>query len=182
MNLDWRLVSALMFQESRFEPEAVSQADARGLMQVLPRVAGAQADSLYEPAANMRAGMRLLSSAWQRYAYLDSLDRVRFTLAEYHAGFGHVNDARRLAMDMGRDPNAWGGGLAETLPLLMEQRWYAGTRHGFYGGRRTVTYVHEILGRYRAYMRLVPRDPRPASVPRARSSLAALPSARPDPP
>ena len=180
--LDWRLVSALMFQESRFDPLAVSQADARGLMQVLPRVAGAQADSLYEPTANIRAGIRLLSTAWRRYAYLDSLDRVRFTLAEYHAGFGHMNDARRMALDLGRDPNAWAGGLASTLPLLMEKRWYSGARHGFYGGRRTVTYVHEILGRYRAYMRLVPREPRLATKQRTRSSLVALPAARPDPP
>jgi len=180
--LDWRLVSALMFQESRFDPLAVSQADARGLMQVLPRVAGAQADSLFEPSANIRAGMRLLKGAWRRYAYLDSLERVRFTLAEYHAGFGHVNDARRLAMDVGRDPNAWAGGLAETLPRLMEPRWYKGTRHGFYGGQRTVTYVHEILGRYRAYMRLVPREERLAATLPTRSAWGITPKARPDPP
>lgn len=179
--LDWRLVSALMFQESRFDPTAVSQADARGLMQVLPRVAGAQADSLHEPSANLRAGLRLMRDAWHRYAYLDSLDRTRFTLAEYHAGFGHINDARRLAMDLGRDPNAWSTGLATTLPLLMEPRWYGKTRHGFYGGRRTVTYVQEILGRYRAYMRLVPREPSAVPLP-VPAVLANMPETRPDPP
>jgi len=180
--LDWRLVSALMFQESRFDPGAVSQADARGLMQVLPRVAGAQADSLFEPEANIRAGIRILSTAWQRYAYLDSLDQTRFTLAENHAGFGHLNDARRLTMDIGRDPNSWDGGVAETLPLLMQRRFFRHTRHGYYGGRLTVAYVHEILGRYRAYIRLVPREPLPIPAQPQSLPMASLPEARPAPP
>lgn len=156
--LDWRLVVSLVYQESRFNPRARSRADARGLMQVLPRVAGDQADSLYVPEANLRAGMRLLSTSWQTYAYLDSLDRIRFTLAEYHAGVGHLTDARRIAMDLGRDPNTWRGSVAETLPLLTNERYHRRTRHGFYGGDRTVAYVQEIIARFRAYTRLVPRQ------------------------
>ncbi|HPF69045.1 MAG TPA: transglycosylase SLT domain-containing protein [Candidatus Krumholzibacteria bacterium] len=159
LGLDWRLVAALVYQESRFYPYALSKAGARGLMQVLPAFAGDQADSLYDPAANLRAGLRLLNATWNAYAYLDSTDRVRFTLAEYHAGNGHVTDARRLAMDMGRDPNHWDGSLGETLPLLEDPRWYGRLRHGFYRGTRTVDYVDEILARYRAYSRLVPLDP-----------------------
>jgi membrane-bound lytic murein transglycosylase F len=156
--MDWRLVVSLVYQESRFNPRARSRAGARGLMQVLPRVAGALADSLYVPEANLRAGMHLLAASWNKYAYLDSLDRVRFTLAEYHAGTGHLTDARRIAMDLGRDPNRWRGSVAETLPLLTSERYHRRTRYGFYGGDRTVAYVQEILARYRAYMRLVPRE------------------------
>lgn len=158
LGLDWRLVAALVYQESRFYPYARSKADARGLMQVLPAFAGGQADSLYVPEANLRAGLRLMKATWESYAYLDSLERTRFTLAEYHAGPGHVADARRLAMDLARDPNRWEGSLAETLPLLEEPRWFSQMRHGFYRGTRTVDYVEEILARYSAYMRLVPRD------------------------
>jgi membrane-bound lytic murein transglycosylase F len=128
-------------------------------MQVMPHVAGPQADSLFVPEANLRAGLRLLRSTWDGFAYLDSLRRLRFTLAVYHAGIGHVTDARRLAMDVGRDPNRWHGGLAETLPRLAQRRWYDQTRHGYYRGDETVRYVDEILSRYRMYMRLVPRDP-----------------------
>lgn len=157
--LDWRLVAALIYQESRFYPYARSKAGARGLMQVLPAFAGPQADSLYVPAANLRAGLRLMKGTWNSYAYLDSLERLRFTLAEFHAGNGHLTDARRLAMDLGRDPNRWEGSLAETLPLLEQQRWFSKLRHGFYRGTRTVDYVEEILARYRAYMRLVPLAP-----------------------
>ncbi|MCB1184037.1 transporter substrate-binding domain-containing protein [bacterium] len=163
---DWRLIAAQIYQESRFYPFARSRANARGLMQVLPRFGGAQGDSLYEPEANLTAGLRLMRATWLSYAYLDSLDRLRFTLAEYHAGHGHVTDARRIAMEMGRNPNRWEGSLAVTLPRLMERRHFSRARHGYYGGAETVSYVEEILNRYRSYMRLVPRTPEtPPDVP-----------------
>ncbi len=154
---DWRLIAALIYQESRFYTDARSRADARGLMQVLPRYAGVQRDSLYEPNPNLTAGLRLLKGTWRTYAYLDSLDRLRFTLAEYHAGHGHVTDARRIAIEMGRDPNRWQGSLTVALPRLMERKHFSRTRHGYYGGSKTVDYVEEILNRYRMYMRLVDR-------------------------
>lgn len=162
LGLDWRMVSALIYQESRFYPRARSKADARGLMQVLPAFAGPQADSLYHPAPNMRAGLRLMATTYNSFAYLDSLDRWRFTLATYHAGTGHVTDARRMAMDYGRNPNSWERGLLLTLPRLMQHRHYSDTRHGFYGGVETVDYVEEIINRYRTYCRFVPRDPKAA--------------------
>ncbi len=152
-------MSALIYQESRFYTRARSKADARGLMQVLPAFAGPQADSLYHPAPNLRAGLRLMASTYNSFAYLDSLDRWRFTLATYHAGTGHVTDARRMAMDYGRDPNSWERGLLLTLPRLMQHRHYRDTRHGFYGGVETVDYVEEIINRYRTYIRFVPLDP-----------------------
>ncbi len=163
LGLDWRMVSALIYQESRFYPHARSKADARGLMQVLPAFAGAQADSLYHPAPNLRAGLRLMANTYNSFAYLDSLDRWRFTLATYHAGIGHVTDARRMTMDFARDPNSWENGLLRTLPLLMQSRHYRSTRHGYYGGGKTVDYVEEIINRYRTYCRLVPLDPDAAS-------------------
>lgn len=156
---DWRLIASLIYQESRFYPRARSRAGALGLMQVMPQFAGVQKDSLFDPAASLTAGLRLLKGTWKSYAYLDSLDRLRFTLAEYHAGHGHITDARRIAMEMGRDPNRWEGSLEITLPRLMERQHFSRTRHGFYGGAETVKYVEEILNRYRIYRRLVARDP-----------------------
>jgi membrane-bound lytic murein transglycosylase F len=162
-DFDWSLIASQIFQESRFNPNALSPAGARGLMQVLPQFAGAQSDSLFDPAANLTAGLRLMQGTWQTYAYLDSLDRLRFTLAEYHAGHGHITDARRIAMEMGRDPNRWEGALAVTLPRLMQRKHFSKTRHGFYGGSETVEYVEQILNRYRMYMRLVERFPNGAT-------------------
>lgn len=152
--LDWRMVSALIYQESRFYPKALSKAGARGLMQVMPQFAGAQADSLFLPAPNLRAGLRLLKQIHGSYAYLDSLERWRFTLATYHAGPGHIADARRLAMELGRDPNRWHGSVDEMVKRLMQRRWYGRTRHGFLRGEKTVAYVEEIIGRCQTYMLL----------------------------
>ena len=142
-------------------------------MQVMPHLAGDQTDSLFVPAANLRAGLRLLHGAWRGFAYLDSLERLRFTLAVYHAGIGHVTDARRLAMDLGRDPNRWDDGLAVTLPRLAQRRWYTDMRHGYYRGNETVRYVEEILNRYRMYMRLVPRDAATAATADTLAATAA---------
>lgn len=163
LDLDWRMVAALIYEESRFYPKARSKADARGLMQVLPRYAGAQADSLYEPEANLRAGLRMFKSTFKGFAYLDSLDRWRFTLAVYHAGAGHVADARLLAMEMGRDPNIWERSLAVTLPKLTDPAVYPQTRYGYYNGVITVDYVEQIINKYRQYIRLVPRYEEPVS-------------------
>ena len=181
--LDWRMVAALIYQESQFYPRARSKADARGLMQVLPRVAGAQADSLFIPEANLTAGLRLLKTIHGQYAYLDSLDQWRFTLAEYHAGHGHLVDARRIAMEMGRDPNAWEGAMIKALPRLRVRKYYEKTKYGFYDGAKTVEYVEEILNRYRMYTRLVARHPenqRPAGFDQA--TIPGLPDLRKQPP
>ena len=137
---------------------AVSSAGALGLMQVLPQWAGPEADSLFVPEANIRAGVRLLRETFTSYAYLDSLTRLRFTLATYHAGYGHVTDARRIAIDQGRDPNRWDDSLEWSLERLMQRRYFSETRHGFYRGSITVAYVQSIMDRYRTYMRLVPRE------------------------
>jgi membrane-bound lytic murein transglycosylase F len=154
--VDWRLVAALCFQESRFDPGAVSNAGAVGLMQVLPRFAGEAAEQLHDPGVNLRVGTEMLRQIHDGYRYLPEEDRLAFTLATYHAGIGHMNDARRLAMDSGRDPNRWRRSLDQVLPRLMEQRWYSQTRHGFYRGAETVQYVQAILDRYRMYRRLLP--------------------------
>ena len=161
---DWRLIVALIYQESRFDPEAVSSAGATGLMQVLPGLAGKQVGRLREPAVNISIGSRILKEIHGGYAYLDSLNRWAFSLATYHAGAGHMADVRRMAIDAGKDPNRWHGSVRTILPRLMEQRYFSRTRHGFYRGAETVAYVQSILNRYQMYRRLVPRQVTAASV------------------
>jgi membrane-bound lytic murein transglycosylase F len=159
--LDWRLVAALIYEESRFNPEARSRSGAVGLMQVMPRAVRKTPESLLDPSANVAAGLHLLESAYRNFAYLDSLDRLRFTLAVYNAGFGHVNDARRIALEKGLDPNRWEGSVAETLPLLADPRWAAVVQHGAYRGGDTVHFVAETLATFDSYCRRVPRGPLP---------------------
>jgi membrane-bound lytic murein transglycosylase F len=154
--LDWRVVAALIYQESRFEPGARSVAGALGLMQVLPRMAGPQADSLLTPGPNLTAGMRLLRTIYDSYAYCDSVDRWCFTLAEYHAGPGRVTDARRIAMEQHRDPNHWEDSVALTLPKLSDPTWTSKLGTAAYGGGRTVRYVNQVLNRASLYAQVVP--------------------------
>lgn len=156
--IDWRVVAALIYQESRFDPGACSIAGALGLMQVLPSVAGAQADSLLEPGANLTAGVRLLRDIADNYAYCDSLNRLSFTLAEYHAGPSRVADARRIAMEQRRDPNRWEGSVELAMPNLSDPAWIGRVPSAPFPGRRTVRYVNQILNRARLYAQVVPLD------------------------
>lgn len=156
--IDWRVVAALIYQESRFEPGARSIAGALGLMQVLPSVAGAQADSLLDPGANLTAGVRLLRTIYDAYAYCDSLDRWCFTLAEYHAGPTRIADARRIAIEQRRDPNRWEGSVSVTLPKMGDAAWSSKIVSGPFAGGRTVRYVNQVLNRARLYAQVVPLD------------------------
>jgi membrane-bound lytic murein transglycosylase F len=156
--LDWRLVTALVYQESRFDPAAVSNAGACGLMQIMPELAGDEADLLSDPEINIRIGVGMLKEIYDSYAYLDAENLLPFTLATYHAGVGHMADARRLAIDAGKDPNIWRGALDRMLPRLMQRRYFDKARHGFFRGSETVTYVQSILNRYSMYRRLVPQE------------------------
>ena len=153
---DWRMIVALMYQESRFDPEAQSFAGARGLMQVLPRTAeqlGFENEQAHDPEVGIHAGIRYL--AWVRDRFDDELpvrDRMWFTLAAYNAGFGHVNDARRVAADEGLNPNRWFGNVERAMLLLSRPQYARGARFGYCRCTEPVNYVREILNRYNAYL------------------------------
>jgi len=153
---DWRLIVALMYQESRFDPDAQSFAGARGLMQVLPRTAeqlGFEDDLAHDPETGIHAGIRYL--AWVRDRFDDELpvrDRMWFTLAAYNAGFGHVNDARRIATEEGLNPNRWFGNVERAMLLLSRPQYARRARFGFCRCTEPVNYVREILNRYNAYL------------------------------
>jgi membrane-bound lytic murein transglycosylase F len=153
---DWRLIVALMYQESRFDPEARSFAGARGLMQVLPRTAeqlGFEDDLVGDPEIGIHAGIRYL--AWVRDRFDDELpvrDRMWFTLAAYNAGFGHVNDARRIAVEEGLNPDRWFGNVERAMLLLSRPQYARRTRFGYCRCTEPVNYVREILNRYNAYL------------------------------
>jgi membrane-bound lytic murein transglycosylase F len=174
--IDWRVVAALIYQESRFEPAARSMAGALGLMQVLPSVAGAQADSLLDPGANLTAGVRLLRTIFDSYAYCDSLDRWSFTLAEYHAGPSRVADARRIAMEQRHDPNRWQGSVELAMPKLAEASWVGRVASAPFPGGRTVRYVNQVLNRAQLYTQVIPLDGQvPPDSTGARLALSTAP-------
>jgi membrane-bound lytic murein transglycosylase F len=157
---DWRLIVAVMYEESHFDPEARSFAGARGLMQVLPRTAeqfGFQAGLIERPEVGIHAGIRYL--AWVRDRFEEELpvrDRMWFTLAAYNAGFGHVNDARRIAAEEGLNPNRWFGNVERAMLLLSRPTYAARARFGYCRCTEPVNYVREVLNRYNAYLESEP--------------------------
>lgn len=159
---DWRLVAAIIFEESRFDPHAVSPAGARGLMQVREIAARDVGELEFrDPAANVRAGVRYLSKLTRIFAAADGRDRLALVLAAYNMGPAHVRDGQRLAKRLGYDPWGWDGAMKRVLPLLEEAEFHRRLRHGYARGRATVAYVDRVLRRFDSY----------------RTELSALPTA-----
>lgn len=155
--LDWRLMAAQAYQESRFDPRAESWAGARGLFQILPSTAEEMGfDDLDDPDEGIHAGIRYMHLILERLGTTVPLKhRLRFALAAYNAGFGHLEDARRLASEQGLDPNRWFGETERAMLMLSQPKYYRRARHGYVRGRETVNYVSEIQNRYDHYVTLV---------------------------
>ena len=80
---------------------------------------------------------------------------MRFALAAYNAGLGHVIDARRLAKQKGWDPNRWFGNVEKAMLLLKERKYARAARHGYCRGTEPVKYVSKIQTYYDAYVKVV---------------------------
>lgn len=147
-DVDWKFVISVMNQESRFDPNAKSWMGAVGLMQILPRFSQVPSEELlFDPETNIREGVRYIRKHLDRYQNFDRDTQHRLALATYNAGIGHVNDARRLAIDLGNDPNNWDD-IADALLKLMNRRYYANARYGYVRGTETVNYVERIMYHY----------------------------------
>ena len=156
---DWRLLASQMYQESRFKPDAKSWAGACGLLQLMPATArqvGVQ-DS-FDPEDNVGGAVRYLKwldQFWDE-RILDEGERLKFILASYNAGPGHVEDAQRLASKYGGDPLRW---VDVSYGLLQKstQKYSAddAVKFGFCRGLEPVNYVDHILRRYARYKEFV---------------------------
>lgn len=151
---DWRLIVAQMYEESRFDPDAVSFAGARGLMQVLPSTATEFGfEDLDEPETMIHAGVKYLDWVRDRFEPdLSVTDRTWFALAGYNAGTGHVREARRLARERGLNPNVWFGNVEKTMLLLQRDEYANQSRYGYCRCTEPVRYVRNISRRFSAYL------------------------------
>ena len=160
--LDWRLVAAIIFEESNFQAKAVSAAGAKGLMQLMPWIpaeVGVSDTDMHSPEANIRAGVLYLRRLSDQFPQGEQTDRLAMVLASYLLGPGHVFDAQDVARSVGLDARTWRRGVEETLPLLEDARFNQGTRFGYAHGHLAVDYVNRILDRYELYRRHLDRDP-----------------------
>jgi soluble lytic murein transglycosylase-like protein len=158
--IDWRLVAAIIYEESRFIADSVSEAGAYGLMQVMPIAAREMGEEQFrEPEANIRTGVRYLQRLQREYAAARDRDRQALALAAYNMGIGHVQDAQALARRFGYDPLRWDGAMDVMISLLEEPQIYEQLRLGFAQGRSVVDYVDRVLRRYSSYRRDLPAVP-----------------------
>ncbi|RLC28068.1 MAG: membrane-bound lytic murein transglycosylase MltF [Deltaproteobacteria bacterium] len=145
---DWRLIAAVIYQESHFDPEARSFTGVEGLMQLTRDTASdMEIEDRTDPEQSIMAGVKYLRRLYDKYTEASDPDRLYITLASYNVGRSHVLDAQELARKMGLNPNSWSA-LERTLPLLRESRYYRKTRHGYCRGTEPVRYVNRILTYY----------------------------------
>ncbi len=157
--LDWLLMSAIAYNESRFESDLISKRGAVGLMQVMPRVGrqfNVEKEHLTDPETNIRLAGRILKkidSTLKLGASASEDDRMSIILACYNSGIGHVSDARRLARNNGENPNSWEV-VVRYLHKKADPEFYENelVRCGkFTGSRQTEAYVREVMKRYDTY-------------------------------
>lgn len=151
---EWRLNTAQMYQESRFDPKARSSSGARGLFQVLPSTAREMGfkQNLEHPTTGIHAGVKYMNFLRGYFEpEIKSDERIWFALASYNAGMGHVADARRLARQLGFNPDLWFDNVEKAMLLLSKPQYAKQARYGYVRGAEPVNYVREIRDRHKAY-------------------------------
>ncbi len=159
---DWRLLASQVYQESRFDPGANSWAGARGLMQVMPATAKSLGiKNLGDPEESLRGGTDYLKWLYENFQEAsDSVTRIKFVLAGYNCGYGHMKDAQRLAEYQGLDPTLWNGNVEKMILALSSPENFNKPmiEYGYVRGSEPVNYVKEIFERYERYKQLIPLE------------------------
>ena len=143
--IDWRILAAIGYQESRWDEGAVSPTGVRGLMMLTAETAQrVNVSDRTDPRSSILGGARYLALMKQTMpGRIREPDRTWLTLAAYNIGYGHLEDARVLTEGAGRDPDSWEA-VRATLPLLAQERWYTKTRRGYARGWEPVGFVRNV--------------------------------------
>lgn len=154
---DWRLLAALIYQESNFKPLAESHRGAFGLMQVMPATAqwlGFNDDAAKKPVKNIEIGVKLLK--WLDKRFINSIpeqeERIKFILASYNIGYGHITDAQNLTEKYGYNRNNWAD-VREFLLKKSQPEYYLDpvVKSGRCVGKETYSYVDDVLNCFHHY-------------------------------
>lgn len=160
IDMDWRLLAAIGYQESHWDPDAVSPTGVRGIM-MLTRAAAKDMDieDRNDPVQSIRGGARYLARMLQRLPErIPEPDRTWLALAAYNVGHGHLEDARILTQKNKGDFDRWVD-VKENLPLLSQKKWFQQTRYGYARGREPVRYVDNIRTYYDILVWLTEKKP-----------------------
>jgi membrane-bound lytic murein transglycosylase F len=154
--IDWRLIMAIINQESQFDENAVSYRGAQGLMQLMPVTQMEFDDTLtnaFHPQTNIKMGINYFVKLYRLFELAPKEDRIKLTLAAYNAGPSRIYDAQDIAAYLGENPFSWRA-IQNALPLLSKRYytlhqsiWDGGKpRNGYFGSwRQTVLYVQSVI-------------------------------------
>lgn len=149
---DWRMLAALSYQESKFNPDAVSFGGAYSMMQFMPETGSTY--GVYPsspPQVQIMGGMHKLNDDYNFWKSIpDKIQRQKFALASYNAGRSHIEDAQRLAEKHGKNPLVWDANVEEMALNLSKREFYRDpvVKSGAMHGVITTRYVREIFSRY----------------------------------
>jgi membrane-bound lytic murein transglycosylase F len=147
--IDWRLLAAISYQESHWDPTAVSPTGVRGMMMLTGDTAGMMAvENRRDARDSIVGGARYLSRVLGKIPErIAPPDRSWLALAAYNIGFGHLEDARIITQIQGASPDRWDQ-VRKRLPLLSEKTWYSRVKRGYANGSVAVQYVDNVRRYY----------------------------------
>lgn len=155
---DWRLLAAVSYTESRFDRTVVSWAGARGIMQLMPSTAqayGLDMSMITDPESSVRVATQCIKDLTAMFKPIigDTTERIKFILASYNAGAGHVLDAIELARKYEKDPEIWDGNVEEAILWKQNPQYYNDSvcRFGYFRGKQTVAYVAQVEQQFLYY-------------------------------
>ncbi len=148
-DVDWRLIAAMGYQESHWNPDAVSPTGVRGIMMLTLRTAKEmKIKNRLDPESSISGGAKYFKRTHDRMdANIAEPDRTWMAMAAYNVGYGHLQDARKITGKLKKNPNLWID-VKQALPLLAKSKWYKQTRYGYARGWEPVRYVENIRSYY----------------------------------
>ncbi len=148
-NLDWRLIAAMGYQESHWNPEAISKTGVRGIMMLTLKTANdMNIKNRLDPKSSIFGGTLYFKKTLQRIdKAVTEPDNIWMAMAAYNVGFYHLQDARDITRKLNGNPNRWID-VKKSLPLLAKRKWYKKTRFGYARGWEPVRYVENIRSYY----------------------------------
>jgi len=147
--VDWRMVAAMGYQESHWDPDAVSPTGVRGIMMLTLKTAkDMKVKNRLDPESSISGGAKYFKKTLDRiHEDITEPDNYWMAMAAYNVGYYHLQDARIITRKLNKDPNRWID-VRESLPLLAKKKWYKQTRYGYARGWEPVRYVENIRSYY----------------------------------
>lgn len=153
---DWKMLAAVAYVESKFDTSAVSSVGAQGLMQIMPQTAramGIPEGMEHDPVESVRAATEYFGYLSRVFRRVPEGERINFVLASYNAGFGHIQDAMRLADKYGKNRYVWNDNVELYLRLKNDSVYFTDSlcRNGRFAGTETILFVRKVQHKYGEY-------------------------------